>query len=218
MKEELGTLAEFYADAATRKELHYSFAHIFLPKLFHQSPLNFVLHDTVPPTLCMQAHWGRLETSAGLRRPHSEVFHRLTDLEAWSDTAGGHPALIVKMPPVEDPTCAYFVAGVLLEDAALFQAAERALGDWLKGVGVRPSDGPFARLRAARGRYFTLEKASGFPGKPSGDFGVLCEWANEEHLNTGRFVRSTREDFRLAVQQQLLPPPTAGRARAAVGH
>lgn len=176
------SLQEFYPDPTARHEAHYFFAHRFFPEYFFDYPRAVVgsiyLEQDIDCAKYIQARWQMMEELVKKQAPEArpQLFRRVTDLSAWRETIGGHPALFVKMPGPEKSPEAYFVSAVLLV------AASRPFVEW-------PDD--------ASGRLFTLERLP--DGQASG--GVLCEWTRGKHLNLGTLVPATCAAFVHAVRQ-----------------
>jgi hypothetical protein len=207
--EESRPLAEFYPDAQERSRAHYAFAHRFLPHYAHQNPMRAVLLNGTDPTRFIQARWQMFEDVAGLRpygdTPERLLFRRVTDLTAWHEFVGGHPALVIQMPVPEGPACAFYLTVVLLVSESAFQAADAALRAYTPEAPEQFDQRLLAPLRTAPCRYFTLEKSLGLEGTAEElKLGILCEWTRDgSHCNFGVHLPATREAFTDVVARAL---------------
>ena len=69
MREENRPLREFYPEAKLRQQVHYLFAHRFLPQYVHEYPRDFLNHTYVygsDPKRFLQSRWYQMELRAGL--------------------------------------------------------------------------------------------------------------------------------------------------------
>lgn len=196
--EEHRNLQGFYPDPRVRHQVHYGYAHIFLPKYVHQNPTGFFgrFRDETPggaqdPTKFIQSNWCMFEETAGLVKAEGDpfkegmVFRRVTDLSMSVFEVGNRLVALVTMPPPERSPEAFFVAAVL-------ETSEVAHSNARGGV---------------RARVFTLEAVSSdkHPGE-----GVVCEWTDDgEHRNWGIGNRVDRDTFLGTVALLLKAPPSS---------
>jgi hypothetical protein len=132
------------------------------------------------------------------------IFRRLTDLLAWWQDVGGHPAVFVQMPVPEGPSCAFFIVVVLLAPLDAFKAADAAIRNCVQRLRPRPDEALLARLRGAPGRYFTLERSVNSEDQQALQQGHFCEWTRDgEHRSSGWYLPSSREAFAEAVIRAL---------------
>lgn len=194
--EDRRTFREFYPDAAMRHQVHYAFAHRFLPQYVHQNPFAFFSHlcrqdlpgGAMEPIRFLHSRWSMFEEMSGLSQGTGGlfrgdfVFRHVSDLTMSMEVAAGRPVVLVKMPPPEGAPGAFFVAIVLLESAA------------------NPAGWP----REVQARVFTLEaQVADEPGEVRK--GVLCEWQRDGNRgNFGRLVPAEREALLEAVAGLLL--------------
>jgi hypothetical protein len=199
--EDIRSFREFYPDAAMRHQVHYAFAHEFLPPYVQQNPYAFFMYlfrsdmpgGAMEPTRFIQSRWTMFEEHGGLVKRESDpfkhglVFRRVSDLTMSIPDLAGRAGVLVRMPTPEQAFEAFFVGVVLLAPAA--QAAA-----W-------PRDVP--------ARVFTLEAESGAPSV-GGTMGLVCEWTRGgEHLNCGFGVRAEPDAF-LGAVAAVLEVPVAG--------
>jgi hypothetical protein len=170
-------LITFYPDAARRHQLHYTFAHRFLPQYVHDDPDRFfrpICQEA--PTLFIHMAWGMFLHRAGLIRGHR--LRRVSDLTMDLRQLAGHLAALIEMPTPEAPLEAFFVGVVLLADAAAPSPASTSA------------------------RVFTLEaehKEVAVAGEA-----IAGEWARDgRHLNYGR-IPCNREAFLQWINDQLI--------------
>lgn len=202
LPEDCRLLKDFVPEAQARCELHYTFAHRFLPEFVHGDPLGFFAAlegeksrgggvPTEGPTRFIQGRWAILEMEFGLvpgpsstEQLEQAAFRRVLDLEAWTETVYGKRGLFVQMPaPGQSPhvvtagALAYFLGVVLVEDSSA--------------------------------RVFTLDtlertildaNATEWPSGP----GALCEWTKENmHRNYEMLVEPRRKSFVTAIEHLL---------------
>ncbi len=186
----------FYPDAAIRRQVHYAFAHLFLPQYVHQNPFAFFSYlcrqdapgGAMEPIRFLHSRWSMFEEASGLSQGAGGlfrgefVFRRVSDLSMSMEVAVGRPVALVKMPPPEGAPGAFYVAIVLLESAA----------------------NPAGWSRDVQARVFTLEaQVADAPGEVRK--GVLCEWKRDgSRGNLGRRVPAEREAMLEAVAGLLL--------------
>lgn len=193
IREDSRTFREFYPDASLRGQVHYAFAHRFLPQYVQQSPYAFLKAVIGPkamdPTRYLQARWGLFEQQVGLVEPPRDifsgmVFRRVTDLTMSIVSEAATQVALIQMPLPEGPVQAYFVAVV-------------------PGGRLPPEQWD----NALQARVFTLESMLDVAREPGGK-AVLCEWAGGSHCNLGRVLPATPEAFLLALQDVLKSDPT----------
>lgn len=203
IREVLHSLREFYPDAETRGRLHYSFVHSFLWQYVAQNPQAFfgnLLESNlpggpIPPTRFIQSRWTMFENLAGqVPRPgllamllgRKVTFRRVTDLSMALYTLGCGPLALIRMPPPEGPTQAYYIGIVLLADSA-----------------------------PARVRYFTLELIDR-DTPTANVAGVICEWIPDgTHRNHGALIRvDGGASFVHAIQRLVSSPRHGGTSVA----
>ena len=173
-------LKDFYPDVDERHRAHYLFAHRFLPAYFFQNPRGVGYHldqgDQNDCTRYVQARWQMMEEhEAGTS---IRGFRRVTDLSAWKQQIGSHPALCVTMPEPEAPPLAFLLAAVFMVPSSM------PWDDW-------PQE--------TTGRFFTLERTD----EDEAGYGVLCEWTVTEHRNHVVRAESTAQGFIDAVAREL---------------
>jgi hypothetical protein len=196
IQEDSRTLREFYPDAELRHQVHYQFAHKFLPRYVQENPHAFFSHifrrdepgDPLDPARYIHSRWRMFEGMAGLIQTeidpakNSTVFRRVSDLTMSAIEVAGRPFVIVRMPMPEVWGEAFFVGVALL-----------SRGD--------PGSWP----RDAQARVFTLE--AGFDPSGVGKTGVLCEWKKDSgHSNFGFEVPAAQDAFLQAVTAVLEAP------------
>jgi hypothetical protein len=196
--EDTRAFREFYPEAAMRHQVHYAFAHQFLPPYVQQNPYAFFTYlfrsdmpgGAMEPTRFIQSRWTMFEENAGLVKRESDpfkhglVFRRVLDLTMSIHELGGRAGALIRMPVPEQALEAFFVGVVLLAPAA--QAAT-----WPRDV---------------QARVFTLEAEFGAPSV-AGPTGLVCEWTRGgEHLNSGFGVRAEPDAFLRAVATVLEAP------------
>jgi hypothetical protein len=157
-----GPLLAFYPDASRRHQVHYEFAHRFLPKYVHDDPYRFFsLFCQEAPTLFIHMMWNRFLHMAGLIRGNR--LRRVSDLTMSHQQLAGRLVALIEMPTPEAPNEAFFVAVALLADSAPPEPS--------------PTNGS--------ARVFTLEaehKATAVAGEA-----MVGEWASDgTHSNYGR--------------------------------
>ncbi len=179
LNENLRTLREFYPEPSLRHQVHYSFAHRFLPQYIHDNPYRFFSYlyrqdmpgGPMEPTRFIQSRWMMFEQTAGLVNPGSDAadegigFRRVSDLRMSLHELGGRAGALIEMPPAEQPAEACFIAAVLL-------AAGTDATAWAPDV---------------RARVFTLEAMA---GEPSGlaKACVICEWTSDQQHRNSRMT------------------------------
>jgi hypothetical protein len=156
------SLEAFYPDASRRHQVHYEFAHRFLPKYVHKDPARFfrpICQEA--PTFFIHMTWNTFLGMAGLIR--GSLLRRVSDLSMRLHRLAGRLVALIEMPTPEASNEAFFVAVVLQADSA--------------------EPGPC--LTNARARVFTLEaehKETAVAGEA-----IVGEWTkNGSHLNYGR--------------------------------
>jgi hypothetical protein len=204
IQEDSRALREFYPDPALRHQVHYAFAHRFLPQYVQQNPyafFSYIFRQDMPggamePTRFIHSRWTMFEEMVGLIQRESDpfrdgmVFRRVADLTMSTQEVAGRPVALVQMPTPEQPVEVFFVAVALL-------ASPAHPGSWPRDV---------------QARVFTLEaEFSEHPGE--GTTGVVCEWTKEgEHRNFGFGVRAERDAFLRAVTAALQASDAPARA------
>jgi len=201
--EDTRTFREFYPDASMRHQVHYAFAHQFLPQYAQQNPyavFSYLYRSDMPggalePTRFIHSRWTMFEERAGLIERESDpfkhglVFRRVSDLTLVIHELGGRASALVQMPTPEQALEAFFIGVVLLAPAA--QAAA-----WPRDV---------------QARVFTLEAEFGAPSGV-GTTGLVCEWTRQgEHINFGLAVPARQDAFWRSLESLLEPP--SGRLR-----
>ena len=195
LNEKLRTLREFYPEPSLRHQVHYTFAHRFLPRYVHDNPyafFSYLCRQDMPggpmePTRFIQSRWMMFEQTAGLVNPGSDAdgegmgFRRVSDLRMSLHEVSGRAGALIEMPPAEQPAEACFIAIVLLASGTDATA-------W-------PPD--------VRARVFTLEAMA---GETSGlaKASVLCErTSDEQHRNWRLTVPPDGTAFLRAVTDML---------------
>jgi hypothetical protein len=188
------TLAEFYPDPERRHQVHYAWAHQFLPAYIHDAPLAFFNGCRAPsadPERFVQARFPMFESIAGLRPmpdaadDGTTTFRRLADLTARALDLNKSRAVLIVMPPGDRCPQAIFAL-------AVESSPKRFL---------RSSGGP---------RYFTLERdveddaPDAQTPAPPPSRGVLGEWtADHSHRNYGGVAPADTATFIEAVRRLL---------------
>ena len=197
IREDVRSLRDFYPDAAQRYQVHYAFAHRFLPQYIHHNPRGFfsclydhaAVGEAIDPTRFLHARWSAIfEPLAGLtpRQVPTNgelVARRVSDLSMTLEQPRGFAAALIRMPTPEKAVGAFAVCAVLLAPAS-------DVGSW-------PAD--------VKARVFTLEAdCELFPRER---IGVLCEWtAAGQHRNFGTRVPADGSAFLEAVGTCLSEP------------
>jgi hypothetical protein len=195
IREESRPLAGFYPDPEQRYNVHYAFAHRFLPRYVHENPRAFFYRRyggsaagdvPVDCTRFIHSRWRLMEGMFAGAPIVGETFRRITDLTARFETLNGQPVAVITMPVPDRPVGAYFVAVVLLA----------------------PAVDPEAWTEKTKARVLTLECTD-----PGPDVGALCEWEEGgRHAYSGRLLAVDREVFLAAVADYLKvadPTPAA---------
>ncbi|MCC6323152.1 MAG: hypothetical protein IT438_17140 [Phycisphaerales bacterium] len=196
-------LSGFYPDPEQRRQVHYAFAHRFLPWYIHQNSRAFFHgfddagHDV---ELFVRARFPMFEKLKGLHERETSflsgrmTFRRVMDLTARRERVLGARGILIQMPrPAECPD-AFYVLAV-----------------------ERPGSG-----EEVGARVFTLERdaseRSGAPDAPL-SCGVVGEWSPEsQHSNYGlinstdaaRFIARVEEILRGGEGRQAsMQPPGA---------
>src|SRR5262249_45698965 len=111
-------LSAFYPDASDRHQVHYQFAHRFLPKYVHDDPYHFFSgFCRAAPTFFIHTKWDMFLHMVGLIRGHR--LRRVSDLSMSLLQLAGRLVALIEMPTPEGPNEAFFVAVVLLADSSL---------------------------------------------------------------------------------------------------
>jgi hypothetical protein len=189
---------EFYPDSAKRHQVHYTFAHKFLPNYVQRNPYAFFSYlfrkdlsgCPMEPTRFIHSRWTIFEENANLiPKPVDPIngdiiFRRVAELTMSIHEVDGRPVALVQMPKPEKQALAFLVAVVLLAPAA------------------NPENWP----RDVQARVFTLEAED--PQSPqAGRTGVFCEWTKAgEHKNFGSGVPLERDAFLKVVLKVLQAP------------
>ncbi len=175
-----------------RHQVHYAFAHKFLPQYVQQNPyafFSYLFRHDLPggasePTRFIQSRWTMFEEMAGLTKRETDplkdgmVFRRVSELTMTTLEVAGKPAALVQMPTPEQPVEAFFVAVVLLASPA------------------HPEEWP----RDVSARVFTLEAACSPTPPREAPKGIVCEWTKTgDHRNFGIGIRADRDAFLQAV-------------------
>jgi len=173
-----GPLLAYYPDASIRYQVHYEFAHRFLPQYVYDDPYRFFQPICqAAPTLFIHMTWDMFLHRAGLIR--GDRLRRVSDLTMNLQRLAGRLAALIEMPTPEAPNQAFFVAAVLLAESA-------------------PPEPSPSNVSA---RVFTLEaehKATAIAGEA-----IVGEWARDgRHFNYGRNP-SNREAFLQWIVKQL---------------
>ena len=204
IQEDCRTLGEFYPDPEARHQVHYEFAHRFLPQYVHLNPYAFfsylyrsdITGETLEPTRFIQSRWDQFEKMLGLVDREADpmtngiVFRRVVDLTMSTQEVAGRPVALVQMPAPEQGVNAFFVAVALLTSPE------------------HPENWP----RDVQARVLTLEAQ--FSDDPdAGKAGMFCEWTREgEHRNFGALVPAERDAFLRAVAVALQAPDAPAMA------
>jgi hypothetical protein len=199
---------DFYADPAKRHQVHYGFAHRFLPHYVHKNPYGFFAYlfrpdmpgGAIEPTVFIHTRWTMFEETAKLIPIEGDpinggmVCRQVTELSMSIHVVEDKPVTLVQMPSPEKPGEAYFVAAALLASPADPKS-------WPPDLGAR---------------VFTLESlhVEMYPDLPdAGQRGVFCEWMkNGEHRNFGFKIRAEREAVLDSVARALLAPDAPAMA------
>jgi hypothetical protein len=204
IKEDCRALREFYPDPARRHQVHYAFAHRFLPQYVQQNPYAFFTSifrqnmsgGALAPTRFIHNRWTMFEEMEGLIQIESDplkdgmIFRRVSDLTMSIQEVAGRTIALVQMPTPEKPVEVFFVAVALLASPA------------------QPESWP----RDVKARVFTLE-AEVSEHLDAGKTGMVCEWTKEgEHRNFGFGIRAERDAFLPAVTAALQNPDAAAPA------
>jgi len=193
IEQRIGTFAELYPDGEQASELHYAFAHQFLPWYVwtNASPVFRLTHDTTEEDVSqfVRARWGvHFLQMAGLRGPF-DTADMVSDLRARRILVGHRDAILVTMPEPPRVTRAFFVLLV-----AMVSPEQMATSD-------DPTD------LVAQVRAFTLERsaAQGEDGPPRMRApAVLGEWSGPgQHSNHGQLRAATADEFVAAVAAML---------------
>jgi hypothetical protein len=170
-------LIAFFPDASRRHQVHYHFAHRFLPNYVHDDPYRFfrpICQEA--PTFFIHEMWNKFLHMAGLIR--GDRLRRVSDLTMNLQQLAGRLVALIEMPTPEAPNEAFFVAVVLLA------AAPQELSP-----------------KKASARVFTLE-AVRQEISVAGE-AVFGEWARDgSHLNYGG-IPCNREAFLQFVARQV---------------
>jgi len=197
LHEDTRALRDFYPDPDKRHQVHYYFAHRFLPQNIHKNPHEFfsllfrrdLPGHPVEPTRFIQSRWTMFECITGLipmPDPSSNdlPLRRVSELSMTVRNVAGYPVALVKMPEPERPAEAFFVAAALLAPAA------------------NPESWP----RDVQARVFTLE-SSPFKHVENGKAGSFCEWAKvDQHRNFALAVLVDPDAFCKTVAAALRDP------------
>jgi hypothetical protein len=197
IREDLKPLAVFYPDPDQRYQMHYLFAHRFLPEYVHSNPYAFFMYlysqdiegGPMDPTRFIQSRWDMFENRIGLAptpgdRMPEQLFRRVEDLTMTTAKLHSRAGALVRMPNPEHPTEAFFV-GIVLEGLA------DDVRKWPRDV---------------QARVFTLEAEINREAQ-SEPTGVVCEWSRDEtHLNHGIMVSASSEAFRAAISELIVKP------------
>ena len=203
IQEDIRTFVEFYPEPAKRHQVHYNFAHRFLPRYVHQNPHAFFSHvfgkdlhgNAMNPVRFVQSRWSMIfEVASGLAPQGRDetkdgiLFRRVSDLTMTTHVLADRAVALVQMPGPERPAEAWFVAAIL-------PASPMNLKDW-------PPD-----LEA---RVFTLESLDAGMHPELSDArqrGVFCEWTKiGEHRNFGFDIRAEPDAFLSAVTAVMQSP------------
>jgi hypothetical protein len=171
-------LLAFYPEASRRHQVHYGFAHKFLPKYVHDDPYRFFRPiSQEAPTLFIHMQWGSFLHMAGLT--YGNRLRRVSDLTMSHQQMAGRLVALIEMPTPEAPNEAFFVAVALIADSAQLQPSPTNVS----------------------ARVFTLE--AGPKGIAAAGEAMIGEWARDgTHLNCGR-LPCNREAFLQWITEQL---------------
>jgi hypothetical protein len=171
-------LVAFFPDVSRRDQLHYEFAHRFLPNYVHADPYRFfrpICQEA--PTFFIHTMWNMFLRMAGFIR--GIRLRRVSDLSMNLERLAGRLVALIEMPTPEAPNEAFFIAVVLFTDFA-------------------PPEPLPTNVSA---RISTLEaehKETTVAGEA-----IVGEWAKDgSHLNYGRNP-CDREAFRQWIIKQL---------------
>ena len=126
IREDTRTLQDFYPDPRARHQVHYQFAHGFLPQYVWQNPYAFFsyLFDTnlpggaLEPVRFIQSRWMLFEETAGLipLEPvlSNRVFRRVSDIGLQIGHLEGSPTAMITMPPPGELAEAFAVTVILM--------------------------------------------------------------------------------------------------------
>ena len=103
---------EFYPHSGMRYQVHYEFAHRFLPHYVHQNPyafFSYLFRQDLPggamePTRFIHSRWTMFEEMAGLipreKDPIKDgmIFRRVFDLSMSIQEVADRPVALVQMP------------------------------------------------------------------------------------------------------------------------
>ena len=199
IREDSRTLREFYPEPTLRHQVHYAFAHQFLPQYVQQNPFAFFSYlynqnlpgGPIEPTRFIHSRWSMIFLSrAGLEWGG---FRRVTDLSMSIQELGGRASALVQMPPPEESPEAYFVCVVSFARPAAF---------------LLPAPEASSCPHDFRARVFTLEAHA----HGDGNNGLMCEWTKEaKHENFGVAVPADRIAFLSALESLLASPNMQSR-------
>lgn len=195
---DIRTFQAFYPDPEKRRDVHYIFAHKFLPFFIYQDPRTFfsellceeMLGGTRGDRGLIHLHWTAFEAQSGLIEAEVDpvngpsVVRRISELSLSLHVVADKPVAVVQMPNPEHMAHAYFVAAVLLGSAAEPES-------WPPDVGAR---------------VFTLE-FEGEDAPRAGEIGVFCEWMkNGTHANYSFHTKTEQSAFLQGVATVLQSP------------
>lgn len=172
-------IRELVPDAAARDRVLHDFAHRFLPGLAAEGAPAFslVLTDQASPRDFVVSRWVLMERRRARASGTEPTLGLPAELDGAMVRIGGRPALLVTLPPPEKNAHAYFVAIVLDDPGSAEPTTPMTI---------------------------TLERTD---ADPSGATGVLCQWRNSQHINSGGRVKVSKESFLRACEKWLAMQP-----------
>lgn len=186
---------EHFPDPKTREQLHYAFAHQFLPLYVRKAPAQvFDLAAREPEglTTFFQLRFAIHFVNAVFgRKPGMPELKIISDMKAKPASIAGFPAVILTMPTPPATACAYYVAF------------------------VQPNtNNNAAPANADSLLVFTLERSMMQGEKPIPDLsapGMLGSWdAEGSHHNHGSVHPIGAGAFSAAIERALRASPAAG--------
>ena len=158
---------------------HYEFAHLALRQLCANDPLKFfAIFGSEDQRGFVDWIWKTVEDHVGT--PAQDM--RSDEISIVTCRLADSPAILISMPPPKATAEAHAVGLVLTRtQRELVTEAE---------ADAKPAF-----------RYFTLEAGTNLDGSPRT---VLCEWAEESHLNFGDGPAADLDAFGKAIEQKLV--------------
>lgn len=210
IREEKGTLAQFYPDAELRQMLHYAFVFRYLTDSIRHT--GFFCERDEEWDRKIQARFITFEGMA-LRGPGAlmedllgpdPVFRRVQDLRSLAIVVEDRPGVLIQMPLPERPPCAYFALALLDAPAGEFRVVLDRLWESLKSAEQMPgrwtpTEDLLKDFRGTASALFTLEKLGG--GRDDSAGVLCCVRCDGSRGNTGRLVEANANSFVREVQE-----------------